>query len=247
MSAPGFDPRGIRWIAFDAVGTLIRPNPAVGAVYHRVGARHGSRLNAADVATRFRDVFARVAECDDLACGCPEASDRLHTCDTRERLRWQRIVEAVLDDIPSPDECFQELFAHFGQPDAWSCFPEVGPALGQLREAGFRLAICSNFDARLHTVMDGTPDLDPIELRVVSSEVKFRKPSARFFETINTRTNCAASEILFVGDDPTNDVAAAQAAGLRAWQIDRSRGARENQTLRSLDDLVARLLGRDNA
>jgi putative hydrolase of the HAD superfamily len=244
MSTQVFDPGGIRWIALDAVGTLIHPNPPAGAVYHRVGVTHGSRLGVEDVSVRFRDVLARVAECDDLDCGCPDAGDRLHTCDTRERLRWRRIVRAVLDDVPNSEECFQELFAHFGQPDAWACFPDVGPALRKLQQAGFRLAVCSNFDGRLHSVLEGTPELAPIELRVVSSEVKYRKPSALFFEAITRGANCAASEILFVGDEPANDVAAAQAAGLWAWQIDRGHSPRQNQTLHSLDDLVARLIGR---
>jgi putative hydrolase of the HAD superfamily len=150
----------------------------------------------------------------------------------------------VLDDVLTPEECFQELFAHFGQPDAWGCFPEVASALCKLRQAGYRLAVGSNFDARLHSVLDGTPALSPIELRVVSSEVKYRKPSGRFFEAITRGANCAASEILFVGDDPVNDVAAAQEAGFWAWQIDRGHNAGQNQALCSLDDLVTRLIGR---
>jgi putative hydrolase of the HAD superfamily len=242
MDGRTFDSRGIRWIAFDAVGTLIHPNPLAGAVYHRIGVRHGSRLTAEAVAARFRDALVGVAERDDLDCGCREAGHRLHTCETRERLRWQQIVRSVLDDVANPDACFQELFGHFGQPNAWVCFPEVGAALEKLRQGGFRLAICSNFDGRLNAVMESTPALSPIELRIISSEVGYRKPSGHFFETLIQRANCAASEILFVGDDPTNDVVAAQAAGLSALQIDRHCDSVQNRALRSLDELVARLI-----
>jgi putative hydrolase of the HAD superfamily len=244
MDGQSFDSRGIRWLAFDAVGTLIRPNPPAGAVYHRIGARHGSRLKAEAVATRFRDALVGLAERDELKCGCPAASDRFHTCESRERLLWQQIVRSVLDDIANPDACFQELFAHFGQPTAWVCFPEVGAALRKLRQAGFRLAICSNFDGRLNGVMEGTPALSPIELRIISSEVGYRKPSGRFFETLIRRANCAPSEILFVGDDPTNDVVAAQSAGLSALQIDRNCALAQNRALRSLDDLIESVLVR---
>ena len=241
MVSRDFDPNGIRWIAFDAVGTLIRPSPSVGVIYQRVGARHGLRLGVDAVAQRFRDVFARLGESDELACGCPESGDRLHTCDARERLRWQRIVQSVLDDVRDPDACFQELFAHFGQPDAWICFPEVGPALRQLANAGFRLAVASNFDRRLHSVMDGTSELSVIELRLISSEIKHRKPSERFFAALTRAMGAAPSEILFVGDDPAIDVAAAQAAGFWALQIDRGNASDKNPALRSLEDLVARL------
>jgi putative hydrolase of the HAD superfamily len=247
MNKQRFDPRRIRWIALDAVGTLIHPNPPAGVVYHRVGVRHGSRLGAEEAASRFRDVLTGLVECDVLHCGCPEADDPLHTCESRERSRWQQIVEAVLDDAANPEECFQELFAHFGRPEAWACFPEVGSALEKLRGAGFRLAVCSNFDGRLNAVMDSTPELGPIELRVISSEVRYRKPSARFFDALTFGAKCAGSEILFVGDDPANDVAAAQAAGLWAWEIDRGRDPRQNQTLCSLNDLVERMIRCDRA
>jgi putative hydrolase of the HAD superfamily len=242
MTAQNFDPQTIKWIAFDAVGTLIQPDPPVGIAYRQVGERHGSRLSAPDVAARFRDVFSRVDEAADLICGCAEADDRFHTCEARERLRWQRIVDSVLDDVPAADACFEELFAHFARPDSWAVFPEVGRALRKLHEAGYRLAICSNFDGRLNAVMAGKPELAPIELRIISSEVRYRKPSPRFFEALVEAAGCGASEILFVGDDPVVDVAAAEAAGLPALQIDRRYASGQNRALRSLDELVARLI-----
>jgi len=87
--------------------------------------------------------------------------------------------------------------------------------------------------------MNGLPELAPIELRLISSEVKYRKPSARFFEALVRAADCGASEILFIGDDPADDVAAAQAAGLSALQIDRNSASVQNRPLRSLDELLA--------
>ncbi|HET6326518.1 MAG TPA: HAD-IA family hydrolase [Planctomycetaceae bacterium] len=239
MNVHPFESRRIRWIAFDAVGTLIHPNPPAATIYHRIGARHGSQLAPDVVATRFYQAVVVVAECDELDCGCRESGDRLHTCETRELLRWQGIVRSVLDDAADPEACFQELFAYFGQPRSWACFPEVGAALKRLQQAGFRLAICSNFDGRLNAVMESTPALSPIELRVISSDVGYRKPSARFFEALVRAADCGPSEILFIGDDPANDVAAARAAGLSALQIDRNSASVQNRTLHSLDELLA--------
>ncbi len=239
MNVQRFESRRIRWIAFDAVGTLIHPNPSAGEIYHRVGARHSSRWGVQDVAARFHAALVGVAERDELECDCPAASDRFHTCETRELLRWQGIVRSVLDDAADPEACFQELFAYFGQPRSWACFPEVGAALKRLQQAGFRLAICSNFDGRLNAVMESTPALSPIELRIISSEVGYRKPSARFFEALVRAADCGTSEILFIGDDPANDVAAARTAGLSALQFDRNSATVQNQTLCSLDELLA--------
>ncbi len=239
MTVLPFESHRIRWIAFDAVGTLIHPDPSAGAIYHRIGLRYGSRFDAEQVAARFREALIGLAERDDLDCGCSDAGNRLHTCETRERLRWQQIVGSVLDDVADREACFQELFAHFGRPASWACFPEVGAALEKLRQAGFRLAICSNFDGRLNAVMENNPALGPIELRVISSEVGYRKPSRRFFESLVRAADCGPSEILFIGDDPANDVVAAQAAGLWALQIDRNSASVQNRALRSLDELLA--------
>lgn len=228
----------IRWVAFDAVGTLIRPEPSVAAVYHGAGTRFGSQLSFDVVAARFGQTFARLDREEVLPCGCPQEADVLHTCETRESMRWRTIVDDVLDDVTSRDECFAELFAHFGQPSAWRCFSDVEQTLEHLREAGYRLAVSSNFDSRLHSVMDGLPALHPIELRVVSSQVGHRKPSVQFFESLLAAADCSPSEMVFIGDDPQNDVAAARAAGIASLRIDRTTGPRENHELRSLVEIV---------
>src|SRR5207302_1039003 len=49
----------VRAVFFDAVGTLIHPEPPAGAVYAEVGRRHGSRLTAAEIARRFAAAFRR--------------------------------------------------------------------------------------------------------------------------------------------------------------------------------------------
>lgn len=241
MTDSDFDPRTIRWIALDAVGTLIHPQPSAGVAYHHVGQRHGSRLPAADVSARFGKVFARVLEAEDLDCGCAEAADRLHTCEIRERIRWERIVRQVLDDVATPDACFAELFAHFGQPHAWACFPEVGVALRRLRQAGYRLAVCSNFDeAQLGNGGPSRAGADRAADHFVGDRLS--EAVASLLRVLVRAAGCCPSEILFIGDDPTSDVAAARNSGLAALQIDHRDASLQNRALRSLDDLVARLL-----
>jgi putative hydrolase of the HAD superfamily len=243
MNEVAIDPRRIRWIAFDAVDTLIKPIPSVASIYHQVGARHGSRLAVEEVASRFRQAFARTEEDGVLSCRCPETDQIGHTCESRERLRWQLIVESVLADALSHEECFDELFTHFGQPSSWTCFTDVEPALTALSQAGYRLAVSSNFDSRLNTVMDGLPALSRIELRVISSLVGHRKPSPLFFETLLAHAGCESDEVLFVGDNPETDVSAANAAGLPALRIDRAAASGDNRVLRTLAEIVERLGG----
>src|SRR5437763_10039141 len=102
---------GVRAVVFDSVGTLIFPEPSAAAVYARVGKAHGSRLGRGAIGPRFTTAFRR-QEALDRAAG-------LRTSEEREDERWRTIVAEVLPDVADPDGCFRELFAHFGQPDAW--------------------------------------------------------------------------------------------------------------------------------
>src|SRR5687768_3369207 len=99
-------------VAFDAVGTLIYPDPGVAEVYARVGRKYGSRLREEQVRVKFREAF-RV-----------EHEREWGTSEEWERLRWRLIVQRVFgfEDI---EPCFEELFAHFGRAESWKCFPDV--------------------------------------------------------------------------------------------------------------------------
>jgi putative hydrolase of the HAD superfamily len=228
--------RDVRWIAFDAVGTLIYPDPPVREIYHRVGLRHGSQLTQDEISARFATAFrASEAGSIDDADGDGAAAQ---TSEPIERERWLGIVSRVIDDAHNPRACFEELFAHFAQPTAWKCYREVSEVLLTLQQVGYRLALASNFDDRLTAIRRGLPELAPIDACVVSSLVGFRKPSRRFYDALIRATDASAEQILMIGDDPDNDVRGAHAAGLPALLIDRDGAA---GGLTSLTELYALL------
>jgi putative hydrolase of the HAD superfamily len=202
----------IRAVFFDAVGTLLHPQPPAAEVYASVGRRWGSGLSQEVVASRFRSAFAREDE-RDRAAGW-------HTSEAREVARWRRIVTAVLDDVEDVESCFRELWEHFGRPESWDCDPVVESVLGLLAGRGLAVGIASNFDGRLRRVLAGTTPLRSVWRLVISSEVGWRKPSPSFFAGLRKVTGLAGGEILMVGDDRVNDFDGAKAAGLRALWLD---------------------------
>src|SRR5262249_34992258 len=134
-------------IVFDAVGTLIHPDPAAPAVYAAVGGRFGSRLTVPEIAARFRTAF-RLDEERDRSAGW-------RTSEEREFIRWRNIVSAVLDDVRDTEACFHELFDHFSRPTAWRFAPDAADTLRGLATQGYRLALASNYDGRLRRVAAG--------------------------------------------------------------------------------------------
>jgi putative hydrolase of the HAD superfamily len=205
----------IRCVAFDAVGTVIYPTPSVSQVYANIAARHGSKLSAAEIRSRFESAMS-VFDDD-------SAANDFQTSEQRETELWREVVGRVLTDVESADACFDELFDWFGRVEAWAVFPDVARTLAGLREQNLTLAIASNFDSRLHAVCNGLPELADIRIRVVSSEVGYRKPSAEYYNRLARACGCQPAEVLMVGDTPTNDVEGATAIGMPAVLIDRSR------------------------
>jgi putative hydrolase of the HAD superfamily len=211
---------GVRAVVFDAVGTLIRPDPPAHAVYADVGRRFGSRLDQAVITARFRAAF-RAEEEVDRAAGW-------RTDEDREERRWRTIVAATLDDVADGESCFRELWRHFARPSAWRCDADAGRVIAELRRRELAVGIASNFDGRLRSVVAGLPAIASVSPLVISSEVGWRKPAGGFFEAVARAVGCEPCEVLHVGDDLANDFEGAVAAGLAAVLFDPLGHASEN-------------------
>src|SRR5262245_55008245 len=202
----------IRAIYFDAVGTLIHPQPSAADIYLEVGRRYGSRVSRATCLRRFRKQILN----QDLI----DQERNWATDEQRELERWREIVAEVLDDVSDFDSCFAELYEHFAKPMAWACEPGVDEVLDELKRQGYFLGLASNYDHRLRTVVAGLAPLRSIRNLIISSEVCRRKPAPAFFAAVCRQAKLAASEILYVGDDRINDYHGALAAGMEAVWID---------------------------
>jgi len=237
MTTDGDGWGGVGGLVLDAVGTLIEPSPSVATAYTEAAGRQGLVIDRGEVRRRFHQFF-RVDEVDDQLG--PLATD-----EATEHRRWRRIVGNVLPGLPDPDRAFAELWDHFGRSSAWRTFPDVAPALDELRRAGMPFVVASNFDGRLRAVVGGLPGLAGCEGRlVISSEVGFRKPHAAFYRASCDRLGLPPGDVLCVGDDPENDVLGPSRAGLRGVLIDRGeRGSTGLPSRADLAGLVREILG----
>jgi len=220
----------IRAVFFDAVGTLIHPDPAVGAVYAEIGRRHGSRRQFDAIRARFGPAFRRQEQLD--------AAAAWKTDEDRERCRWRAIVAEVLDDVPEPETCFAELHEHFARPSAWRCTADAALVLRQLAERGLRVGMASNFDQRLHGVVAGLPALGLLRPVIVSSEVGWRKPSPHFFAAMCQAVGLACGQVLLVGDDVVNDLEGAEGAGVAVVLYDPAGKHAARKPIAALTDLL---------
>lgn len=214
-----FSASNIQAVVFDAVGTLMYPSPGVSVAYRNFIQKHCG----------FEADPHAVAHAVSTAMTARSTEDHLTTSEQQEYDFWRQVVRNVCEcseHTVSEEQistCFDDLFAHFAEPDSWKLFPEVQETLGFLRGLQLPVAIASNFDRRLHQVCDGLPDLSPCRVRVVSSEIGFRKPSAEFYQAVCQQLNLPAENILMVGDDLTNDIVGATSCGMPSAWINRRR------------------------
>ena len=122
--------------------------------------------------------------------------------------------------------------------------------LADLRDAGFKLGLVSNtFVASAihdrHLALHGLLDLLPI--RVYSSDIGYRKPDRRIFQSAIDRLGVGAAETLFVGDLVKTDIVGAHSMGMKTalkqpWGTSRSHG-NADVMIRRLSELPEVLAG----
>jgi putative hydrolase of the HAD superfamily len=203
-------PAAAQAIVFDVVGTLVEPAPTVAEAYRAAALRHGIDHDVADIGSRFRAAWRR-QEAVDAAALSPFA-----TSGTRERERWRAIVADVFAAAPASDAIFDDLWTHFGRPDAWRPIAAGRDLVRAARDAGLTVALASNFDERLFGIATVIEPLSWADHVFASSEIGWRKPAVEFFRTVERRLGHSPAELVLVGDDPELDIAAGRRAG---WHV----------------------------
>jgi putative hydrolase of the HAD superfamily len=117
-------------------------------------------------------------------------------------------------------------------------------ALDELRAAGIRTAVVSNWSPRLPGHLDRLDLSSRLDAVVVSALEGVEKPDPALFARALARLGVGAREAIHVGDHAVKDLDGAAAAGIRGILIDRT-GASERagvESIRSLREIPS-LLG----
>ena len=213
--------RPVRGVLFDAGNTLIRVRNSVGAVYAEVATRYGAKADPACLDLSFHEVFEQHRGSFLAGVSRPHSP-------ARERAWWRDVVVDVFRDTAageslatSFDQFFEELYAEFALPKHWELFPDVVPCLEQLDRLNLPFAVVSNWDSRLHPVLQGLKLGQRLRFVLTSAEFGAEKPDPTIFLTGASRLGLPPEQVLHVGDSLVDDVQGAQAAGLGALWLRR--------------------------
>ena len=210
----------IKFIFFDAVGTLFHLQGSVGehyaAVARQLGANFSSRALDEAFAWAWHNALLR------------PAIDRPR--DDDDKPWWRNLLAAVLGRIASVptnfnrNEFFELAYVHFAKPGVWALYPEVRDVLEQIAPK-FRLAIISNFDRRLHVILRHLAIMSYFENIFISSELGADKPDPEIYRRALASSRCRSTEAIHVGDDPERDWKAASRAGMKIFKLDRRKNS----------------------
>lgn len=196
----------IRLLTIDAAGTLVRPWPSVGAVYGRTAREHGIEVSDDEVDTEFYKTFGRLQTCK-------------QTNEGEESEFWRQVVIQTFRPFArnkNLDPLFEELWNLFAKGECWKLAEKAESTLITLRERGYELAVLSNNDARLRSVLADLKIDQAFDHLFISSEMGCEKPELEIFRKVEQTMDRKPNEILHLGDSHSRDFLGARNAGWSA-------------------------------
>ena len=226
----------IRAVFFDAGATLLHPNPPVEEIYAREFSADGARFSSEEFTRALTRAWEEVH--------AQSAADRYGGV-RGEADFWRGFlnrVRGILDGGSVSHEVFARLAAHFRNPASWAVYDDVAPALDALEERGMLLAVVSNWDSYLPTLLEGLGLRGRFRALSVSAIEETGKPDPEIFRRTCERLGVDPSEALHVGDSLAEDYEGARGAGLAALLLDRDdRHPHVAERVRTLVELPERL------
>lgn len=173
--------------------------------------------------------------------------------DARIDETWRQYHAVMLAELGLEDlhhRLIDLILAAQYAPDSWELYPDVRPAVSQLRAAGLRLGIVSDWGSNLLPIVEGLGLATELDFVLASGAVRISKRDPALFRMAAERVGVAPGEALMVGDTISADVEGARAAGMDGvllrrpeWGDGRHPAPPDVTVIASLAELPAIVLG----
>jgi putative hydrolase of the HAD superfamily len=207
-------------IIFDVNGTLLGYEDPLGFEKRFAAACRdlGAQVTPDDVRHAMRPAIRQWS--DRKRTGARRASNAEQY---RKTMTW--FYQSLLTELNVPGDAGQvadDLYERFIIREGFMPpFSDVAATLEQLRARGLRLGILSNFPPHLEKTLKQHGLHRYFDFFVVSGVVGLEKPDPAIFELAFAQAGCPREQILYVGDDPDDDLRGARQVGLTMVLIDR--------------------------
>jgi putative hydrolase of the HAD superfamily len=137
---------------------------------------------------------------------------------------WRQYHALMLAELGLEDlghQLVDTILAAQYAPQSWKLYPDVMPAVGELRQMGLCLGVLSDWGSNLLPILDGLGLGAELDFVIASGAVGLSKPDPAFFRLAAARAGVPPGESLMVGDSYRADVEGARSAGMDAILIRR--------------------------
>lgn len=209
-----------RVIFLDAAGTLFGVKGSVGEAYGTIAHWFGVKADPAVLDQAFFRSFKAATMMAFPAVDRAEVPQREY--EWWQTIAYQTFQQAgLIDQFSDFSNFFAALYEYFATADPWFVYADVHQALGYWQAQGIELGVLSNFDSRIHAVLNAL-DLEKFLTSVtISTEIGAAKPNASVFQAALQKHGCVAQQAWHIGDSFREDYEGAKAAGLRAIWLKR--------------------------
>jgi putative hydrolase of the HAD superfamily len=198
-------------ITLDALGTLVALEPPAPLLVAELRAC-GVQVSGREAAVALAAEIAYYRANHDMAADAVSLA--------RLRARCTEVLRAALPATAALPAA--ELQAALLAALRFVPYDEVPAALRELRAAGHRLVVVSNWDVSLHEMLRTTGLRPLVDGAISSAEAGVPKPAPAIFERALTLAGGAGGRALHAGDSVDHDVAGALAAGFEAVLVVRA-------------------------
>lgn len=193
----------IKAVLFDLDGTLLNRDASL-------------RSFAEDQYERFAEFFQPIPK--------QQYMERFITLDNRGYTWKDKVYEQLIQEFElhsiSAENLLQDYISNFKL--HCMAFPNLHEMLGQLKAQGYQMGIITNGKGQFQ--MDNIIALgieQVMDTILVSEWEGISKPNPLIFERACAKLGVAATECVFIGDHPENDVLAAKDMGMvGVWKVD---------------------------
>jgi putative hydrolase of the HAD superfamily len=204
----------VRAVFFDVDFTLIHPGPTFqGEGYRRFCAGHGVQVDPAR--------FERAVEAASFLLD--EAQEQIY--DPQLFIGYtRRIIEGMGGTGEGVEASAREIYEEWAACQHFSLYEDVGPALREIRAAGYRIGLISNTQRCLASFQSHFELEGLITGAVSSSQHGYMKPHPSIFRAAMELLGVTPGQSVMVGDHTGHDIEGAIRAGMRAVLVRRSAG-----------------------
>lgn len=207
-------------IFLDAVGTLFGVTNSVGWAYTEISKKYGVSGDRTLINEAFYQCFK---DSSPLAFNTQEES----IVKSLEFDWWKQIAQntfaslGLWEQFTNFDDFFVELYQHFSGSEPWFIYDEVIPTLHKWQKEGIELAIISNFDTRIFSVLDSLNLTQYFSSITISSLSGVAKPHPDIFLKALQNHNCLPENAWYIGDSKKEDYWGAKNVGMQSFWLNR--------------------------